>query len=182
MGVARRRPAVSLRACHRISRPLLGSHYPHVPGAPLPGIGCAGARPQQRTRASLPLANLRTRHGGRRGALEPARCRRHRPFQRRPHYRAGGCPAPAHLSRAAVAGPHHLPAGVLRHGTAGRRLHPAQAQCMGIARRDVRALQRPPALRPLAAGDPARLLRIRCAAAGWTIRTRLPARRGSIHL
>ena len=100
---------------------------------------------------ALPLAHLRPRHGGRRRTLRPARCHRHRPFQRRPHHRAGGRAAPADLSRAAADGPHDLPAGVLRHGAAGRVVHPAPPQCLDIARRDVRALQRPPAVRPLAA-------------------------------
>ena len=182
MGVAGRRPAVSLCARHWISRQVLGSHHPYVPGAPLPGVGRAGPRPQQRPRASLPLANLWTRHGVSGRTLGPARGRRHRPFQRRSHHRPGGRVAPAHLSRAALAGSHHFPAGVLRHGTAGRRLHPSQAQCMGIAGRDVRALQRPSALCSLAAGDPARLLRVRRAAARRTVRTRLSARCGGIYL
>ncbi len=43
MGVARGRSAVSVLARHRISRPVLGPHHPHVSGASLPRAGCAGA-------------------------------------------------------------------------------------------------------------------------------------------
>ncbi len=111
------------------------------------------------------------------------RCRRHRPFQRRPHHRAGRCPAPAHLSRAAAC---WIPPFSRRSTTARNRWTPL-SPCAGAmsGHPPDEMFERFKDRLPFSAGG-----RRFCATtasygvlrAEWPIRTRLPACRGSVHL
>ena len=183
MGVAGGRPAVSLCARHRISRQVLGSHHPYVSGAPLPGVGRAGPRPQQRPRAcpttgeSLDTTWRRWQNTG--TCARPSASAI--PAAVTPRSRRPRC-ARAPIARCCLLDPTIFPPEY--YGT-----EPLDA-AFTLRRRNVWAspdemferFKGPPALCPLAAGDPARLLRVRRAAARRAVRTRLPARRGGIYL